>query len=138
MVKGLYKVVEKLTDNMASARLSCPTLSCPSPCVLQTMILLTSQGYITAVALSMHVTLHPLGHKPLLFCLSLLQVLPEDPRLVLPRENKHVCSPHGSSGVFPAYLVMPCLPWAQCTVQEARQKYCANVSFIIVKPLVPL
>ena len=32
-VKGLYKVVEKLADNTASARPSCPSLSCPlTPC----------------------------------------------------------------------------------------------------------
>ena len=46
-----------------------------------------------------------------LVCLSVSAVF-EDSLLplLLPRENKHVCSPHSSLSLFPASLVMPYLP----------------------------
>ena len=32
-----------------------------------------------------------------------------------PGENKRVCSSHGSWSLLPASLLLPCLPWVQCT-----------------------
>ena len=76
------------------------------------MILLTLHSYVTTVTLYMCIPLHPLGHEPHFFCLS-VSILLKDSQLLLPRENEHVCSPHGSLNVFPASLVMPRLPWVQ-------------------------
>ena len=53
-----------------------------------------------------------LGHGLLLLCLS-VSVIPEDSQQLLPGENKHVCSPQGSSSLLPASLVVPYLPQVQ-------------------------
>ena len=37
-----------------------------------------------------------------------------------PGENKHVFSSYGSSGIFPASLLVHCLPWVQRTVSTDR------------------
>ena len=57
----------------------------------------------------------PLGLGPLL---SVLAVFEDS--LLLPRENKHVCSPRSSSSLLPASLISPYLPWDQWTVWVAR------------------
>ena len=67
----------------------------------------------------------PLGHGLLLFCLS-VSILLEDSQQLLPGENKHICSPHGSSSLLPASPVMPYLPQVQWTVGATRQQWRAR------------
>lgn len=56
-------------------------------------------------------------------CFSISVVFEDSLMLLLvPWENKHVYSHHGSSGLLLAFLVAPHLPWIQWTVWVAKQE----------------
>lgn len=96
----------KLTDNMESVRLSCPTLSQP-------LTLCSVNNNIADLGSTVPVC--SLGHEPLLFNFS-ISVVFEDSLLLLlllPRKNKHICSPHSSSNLLSGSQVVPHLPWVQ-------------------------
>ena len=105
---GTSLPVEKVTDNMASVRLPCPTPS--RPLTLCSVNNIANLAWLCSSWST--VPAHPLDHGPLLFCLS-ISVRFEDSWLLLPRENKHVCSPHSSSSLLPASPVAHYLPWVQ-------------------------
>lgn len=47
-----------------------------------------------------------------------------------PGEHNRVCSSDGSSGLLPALLLTPCLPWVHRTVQTVNSETTGTVSSI--------
>ena len=103
MVSGDNAGVKKVTDNTASVRLSCPTLSQPHNFLCFVNSDIADLGSTEPV--------RPLGHGPLLSALVYQKSL-KTPSCCCP-ESKHVCSPHSSLSLFSFSWVAPYLPWDQ-------------------------
>ena len=112
MVSGDNAGVKKVTDNTASVRLSCPTLSQPHNFLCFVNSDIADLGSTEPV--------RPLGHGPLLSALVYQKSL-KTPSCCC-TESKHVCSPHSSLSLFSFSWVAPYLPWDQWTVWPARQQ----------------
>ena len=121
-VRGIFQArklgwvaVEKVSDNMASARLSCSALSWPHT-------LYSVNNYIADLGSTGPACPLAKGH----FCLSCISVVFEDSLLLLcccccPEEINLSAVPTAPWVFFQSSLVTPNLPWVQWTMWAAGQ-----------------